>query len=73
MLIFPKPFKIPALFLYGPFLEHCLVIYAFMPLGLFPGWGQRSLSRMMLTFKYLVKIYFDSFEVAALYLVGTFP
>ena len=37
-----------------------------MPLGLFPGWGQRTLSRMLLMLKYLVKVYFDLFEVSGL-------
>ena len=43
-----------------------------MPLGLFAEWGQRSLSRMMLMLKYLVKVYFDAYEVPALYLFGTY-
>ena len=57
---------------YEHFLEHRLFMYATMLLGLFPGLGQRSLSKMIVMFKYLVKVYFDSFEVPALYLVGTF-
>ena len=58
---------------YRPSLEHWLFIDAIMSLILFPGWGQRSLSRMILMLKYLVKVNFDSFEVLALYLSGTFP
>ena len=42
-------------------------MYATVPLGLLPVSGQRSLSSMVLMLKYLVKVYFDSFEVPALY------
>ena len=56
-----------------PSLEHLLFMFATIPLGLFPGWDQRSLARNMLMLKYLVKVYFDSFEVPALYLGVTFP
>ena len=45
-------------------------MYATMPLGLFPGWGQRSSSRMMLMIKYLVQVSFDSFEVPAFTSLG---
>ena len=38
---------------YRPSLEHWLFMYETMPLGLLPGWGQRSLSRMMLKFSCL--------------------
>ena len=41
--------------------------------GLFQGWDQRSLCRIMMMLKYLVKVYFDSCKVLALYLVGSFP
>ena len=74
MLIFPKPFKVPASYLVWTF-PRALAFHmdATMRLDLFPGWGQRSLSRMMLMLKYLVKVYFGSIEVPALNLVGTFP
>ena len=55
------------------FLEHLLFMCETVPLGLFPGWGQRSLSRKGLMLKYFVKVYFDYSEVLALHLVGTFP
>ena len=58
---------------YEASLEHWLFMYATMPRGLFTGWGQRSLSRMILMLKYLVKVYFDSFEVPALSLGWDFP
>ena len=41
--------------------------------GSIPMVGQRSLSRMMLMLRYVVKDYFYSFEVPALHLVETFP
>ena len=70
MLIFTKPFKVLASYLVWTF-PRVLAFHVYklltMPLS------QRSLSRMMLMLKYLVKVYFDLFEVLALYLVGTFP
>ena len=71
MRTFPKSFKVAHIW-YGSSLEHLLFMNATMPLGLFPGWGQRSFSRMMML-NYLVKVYLGSFKVPALYLVGTFP
>ena len=58
MLIFPKPFKVPALYLVWVFPR----TFAFHVCSHAPGLGQRSLSRMMLMLNYLVKVYFDSFE-----------
>ena len=55
MLIFPKAFNVPSLFSNGLFLDHWLFMHATMPLGLASGWGQRSMSRMMIV-KVLVKI-----------------
>ena len=46
---------------YGPTLEHWLLLYKTMSLGLAPGWGQRSISRMMLMLKFLVKVFFDAY------------
>ena len=73
MLRFPKPFKISASYLVWTFpraldFHKCNHAPRYIPRV-----GQRSLSRMMLMLTYLVKVYFDSFEVPALYLVGTFP
>ena len=73
MLIFPKPLKIPASYLVWTLPRTVAFHYATMLLSLFPGWGQRSLSRIMLMLKYLVKVDFDSFEVPAVYLVVIVP
>ena len=53
MLIFPNHSRYLSHIWYGNFLEHWLFMYISISLGLFPGWGQRSLSRMMLMLKYL--------------------
>ena len=76
MLIFPKPFKVPVSFLVWTFREFLRALAFHIcnhALWSVPGWGQRSLSRMMLMLKYLAKVYFGLFEARALYLVGTFP
>ena len=55
---------------YGPILEHWLFLYKSMALGLAPGWDQRSVSRMMLMLKVLVKVFSNSFNTSLRNLLG---
>ena len=55
---------------YGPILEHWLLLYKTMALGLAPGWGQSSVSsRMMLMLKFLVKVFSNSFKTSLRFLL----
>ena len=79
MLIFPKPFKVHASYLVWTYPRALCLFYKTMSLGLAPGWGQRSISRMMLMLKFLVKVFFlmlifpKPFKLLASYLVWTYP
>ena len=73
MLIFPKPFEVPDPHVVWTFPRALAFHVCNHVSKSIPRVGPESLSRMMLLLKYLVKAYFDSFEVPVLYLVGTFP
>ena len=73
MPIFPKPFKVPVSHLVCTFSR----AFAFHVCNRVPRFIPRVGPEVFILdhvdVKYLVKVYFNSFEVLALNLVGTFP